>query len=162
MARHLIQGLAVASACLIVSGCNNSSSSPSPFLAFVPGPAPTVFAGTLTDSARGTATLTVSLTNAGGLTSGLWNMSFAGKADPVYFVSGTLDGSNYTATVTTCFDNGVSSGCGPNNCTLSFAGTLTSSTLTGTYTAAPNQPCTGRSGSISTTKVKADGNAIHR
>jgi hypothetical protein len=79
-------------------------------------------------------------------------MSFAGQADPVYFVSGTLSGSNYAATVTTCFDNPISSGCAPNNCTLSFAGSLTASTLTGAYAAAPNQPCTGRTGSINTTK----------
>jgi hypothetical protein len=98
--------------------------------------------------------LTVSLTNAGGLTSGLWNTSFGGKADPVYFVSGTLNGNTYTATVTTCFDNGSSSGsgCATNNCTLAFAGSLTTSTLTGTYTAAPNQSCTGRTGSVNTTK----------
>jgi hypothetical protein len=141
----------LASVCLIISGCNNSPSSPGLF-AFVPGPAPTVFAGTLIDSARGTGPVTVSLTNAGGLTSGLWNMSFGGKADPVYFVSGTLDGSNYAATVTTCFDTGISAGCGPNNCTLEFAGSLTASSLSGTYKAAPNQSCTGRTGSINTTK----------
>ena len=63
-----------------------------------------------------------------------------------------VTGSSYAATVTTCFDNGVSSGCGPNNCTLSFAGSLSSSTLAGTYTATPNQPCTGRTGSVNTTK----------
>jgi hypothetical protein len=143
----------IVAACLMVSGCNNTSSSPSPVLAFTPGPAPTVFAGTLADSSRGNGTLTVSLTNAGGLTSGFWNTSFGGKADPAYFVSGVVNGTNYAATVTTCFENiNVSSGCGPNNCTLTLTASLTASNLSGTYTAAPNQPCTGRAGSVTATK----------
>jgi hypothetical protein len=143
----------VVAACLIVWGCNNTASSPSPLLAFTPGPAPTVFTGTLADSSRGNGTLTVSLTNAGGLTSGFWNVSFGGKADPAYFVSGVVSGTSYAAIVTTCFENiNGSAGCGPNNCTLSLSASLTSSTLSGTYTAAPNQPCTGRTGSVSATK----------
>jgi hypothetical protein len=152
MTRRSISGLLAASACLLIAGCTDTSSSPSSFLAFTPGPAPTVFAGTIVDSVRGSGTVTVSLNSAGGLTSGLWNMSFGGKADPVYFVSGTLSGNNYAATVTTCVDNSDSAGCAPNNCTLALAGSLSSSTLTGTYVAAPNQSCTGRTGSVNATK----------
>ena len=95
----------------IVAGCTSAApTSPSPLLAFTPGAA-TVYAGTAADSVNGNGTVTASLASAAGLISGLWNMSFAGKADPQYFVSGTLSGSHYTATITGCQETGVSSRC---------------------------------------------------
>jgi hypothetical protein len=148
MVRHAIYGPLVASACLLVGGCNTSSPT-SPLLAFTPGPAPTVYVGTVADSASGKGTLTVVLASAAGLTSGTWQMAFDGKADPMYFVSGTLSGGNYAATVTTCFDTDFASGCS-SNCTFSFTGSLTSSSLGGTYTAVSNQSCLGRTGTIDT------------
>ena len=129
----------------LVAACHNSSSAPSTFLpGFVPGPAPTIYTGSITDSVMGAGTVKVSLNEAGGLISGTWDMSFAGKADPTYTISGS-EGSEYDATVTTCHDNGSGVNC-VSNCTFRFAGTLTSSRLTGTYSPTSAQPCSGRTG----------------
>jgi hypothetical protein len=152
MTRQPISGFLLASAFLLVAGCNNTASAPSSFLAFTPGPAPTVYAGTIVDSTKGNGTVKVSLTGVAGLTSGTWEMSFGGKADPVYFVSGPGGSTIYAATVTTCSDTGISSGCA-SNCAFSFVGSLTSSSLSGTYTAVSNQSCLGRTGSVNTTKL---------
>jgi hypothetical protein len=144
--------LLLALACLPVAGCTNSSSSPSPFLAFTPGPAPTIYAGTIADSTKGNGTLKVSLTGAGGLISGNWDMSFGGKADPTYVISGPDSGSTtYTATVTTCVDTGLGENC-RSNCEFRFTGSLTGSSLSGTYAATSDQSCLGRTGTVNTTK----------
>ena len=148
MMRQIIDAVLITSACLSLASCNTSSSSP---FAFIPGPAPTVYVGTLADSTAGNGTLTVSLASAAGLTSGTWSMSFGGKADPVYFVSGTVSGNSYKAVVTTCFDTGVTSGCS-SRCAFSFTGSLTSSSLSGTYAATSDQSCLGRTGSINANK----------
>jgi hypothetical protein len=141
--------LAVGSA--LVAACNNSSSAPSTFLpGFIPGPAPTIYTGSITDSVEGNGTLKVSLNEAGGLISGTWDMSFAGKADPTYTISGP-EGAAYDATVTTCHDNGSGLNC-VSNCTFRFTGTLTNSSLAGTYSATTAQPCSGRTGSVKATK----------
>src|SRR3954451_23546581 len=82
--------------CLIVVGCG-STPSPTSFLAFAPGPAPTVYSGTVTDSVGGSGTVKVGLLNVQDLVSGTWDMSFGGKADPTRYVSGPISGSAYTA-----------------------------------------------------------------
>lgn len=152
MMRHAINLLFVGSLCSLAAGCLGGQSTPtSPLLAFTPGPAPTVFAGTASDSANGTGTVTVSLNSAAGLTSGLWQMTFGGKTQPQYFISGTLSGSAYTANVTTCTDNGNGSNC-VTDCAFTFAGTLTGTSLGGTYTATSNKSCPGRSGNVNAAK----------
>lgn len=138
-------------ACLGGAGCAPSPTSSDPLLAFTPGPAPTVYTGTIVDSTRGSGTVTVSLANAAGLTSGTWQMSFSGKADPEYFVSGTMSGNNYAANVTTCYDTGISSGCS-SDCAFAFTGSFTTSGLSGAYTAVSDQSCLGRTGTISAAK----------
>ena len=143
-------GLVIA-ACLAAGACNRASTSG--LFPTVPGPAPTVYAGSITDSINGTGTLKVSLTDAAGLTSGTWEMMFGAKADPVYFISGPGGSTTYTANVTTCsasFSGGTSTGGCVTNCEFSFAGSLTSSSLNGTYTAVSNQSCLGRTGTIAT------------
>jgi hypothetical protein len=143
-----IHGLLVVFACLIVAGCSSPSSTG--FSPFTPGPAPTIYSGTLVDSSSGNGTLTISLTNAAGLTGGTWAMSFGGRADPVRLISGTVSDSNYVATIKDCQETGVMS-CVP-NCRFSFTGSFTSSSLGGTYTAVSDRLCPVRRGSISATK----------
>src|SRR5471030_65376 len=144
--------LVVTSACAGVAGCSLAPSTPtSPLFAFTPGPAPTVYTGTIVDSTSGSGTVTVSLASAAGLTSGTWDMSFGGKAAPEYFISGTMSGNNYAANVTTCYYTGNTSGCS-SNCAFAFTGSLTSSSLGGTYRAVSDQSCLGRTGTISAAK----------
>jgi hypothetical protein len=135
----------------IVSGCTTASSPTSAQFAYTPGPTPTVYSGTISDTNSGSGTVKVSLTNAAGLTSGTWDMSFGGKADPEYVVSGTLSGNDYTAKLSGCVTTADSVSC-TTNCTFSFAGTFTSSGLSGTYTANPVQSCPVRTGNVNATK----------
>src|SRR4051812_32373336 len=98
--------------CLLVAGCGSTPTSSS-FLAFAPGPAPTVYSGTVTDSVGGSGTVKVALLNVQDLVSGTWDMSFAGKADPTRYISGPISGSAYTATVEEC-PSTENSFCSPN------------------------------------------------
>lgn len=143
--------LVLALAGTLVGGCNNSSSAPSAFLpGFIPGPAPTIYTGSIVDSVAGTGTLKVSLNSAGGLDSGTWDMSFAGKAEPTYTVSGPA-ATAYDATITTCIDSQFGIQC-VTRCIFHFTGSLTSANLDGTYSAISDQSCIGRTGSVHTTK----------
>ncbi|HLZ10352.1 MAG TPA: hypothetical protein VKT80_17315 [Chloroflexota bacterium] len=106
------------------------------------------------DSNRGTGTVTISIASAAGLTSGTWNMSFGQKADPSYIVSGTLSGTQYTATLNGCIENDAGLSCS-SNCTFSFSGTFGASGLSGTYASTDvvaTQSCPPRTGTINTTK----------
>lgn len=143
-----IHGLLAVSACLIVAGCNSPSSTS--FSPFTPGAAPTIYTGTVVDSSKGNGILTVSLSSAGGLTGGTWAMSFGERADPERLISGTVSGSNLIATIKDCQETDVMS-CVP-NCHFSFAGSLTSSSLSGTYTAVSERLCPARTGSVNATK----------
>jgi hypothetical protein len=134
----------------LTASCNNSSSAPTPLLAFVAGPAPTIYAGSIADSVEGNGTLKVALNSAAGLVAGTWDMSFAGKADPTYTISGP-EGTAYSATVTTCKDNGFGLNCN-SKCAFHFSGSLTTTSLNGTYSAISDQSCLGRTGTINTTK----------
>jgi hypothetical protein len=131
-----------------VVGCG-APTSPSPLFPFVPGPAPTVYTGTAVDSRSGSGTLTVSLVGVLGLTSGTWEMSFGGKADPKRYISGTVSGNAYTATFSACPESDTSNQFCSVDCRFSFAGSLSSSSLVGTYAALPIQSCQAETGSIS-------------
>lgn len=135
--------------CVIAAGCNNTIS-PSPFLPAILGPVPTIYSGALHDSSGGNGTVAVSLTNAGGLTSGTWQMTFGGKTEAPRLISGTVKVNAYTAIVQECQETNTSS-CFP-NCHFTFTGTITSASLIGTYTAILGASCPVRSGSINTTK----------
>ena len=139
----------VAFGCVLNAGCNRSSPT-SPLLAFTPGPAPTVYAGTAVDSTKGGGTVTVSLSSAQGFTGGSWAMSFAGKAETQRTISGTANGESYSATFLDCPDNGFST-CVP-NCHFSFTGSLTATSLNGTYKAIPSQSCPDRTGNVNAAK----------
>jgi hypothetical protein len=138
--------LILAAECLIVAGCNAASPT-SPQFAYTPGPTPTVYSGTIIDSVGGTATLKVSLVSAANVITG--TLSFGGNAGG-WSILGTLSGNNYTAIITPCSNN--SDGQCETSCSFSFAGSLTSSSLSGTYTGSSNSTCVGQTGSINTTK----------
>jgi len=143
--------LALALGSALAAGCSNSSSAPSTFLpGFIPGPAPTVFAGTVVDSTRGNGTVTVTLTGVDTLTSGYWEMSFGGKADVKRVISGTVRGTAYNGTFADCADL-ESFTCSP-NCHFSLVGSLTASTLSGTYTRIVSPGCVAGTGTVNATK----------
>ena len=98
------------------------------------------------DSIKGTGTLVVSLSSGGGLTGGTWLMTFGGKVDGESLVSGTVNGTTYTAMVTECAQTDVS-GCTP-NCALSFTGSLTATAIDGAYTAVQRSSCPARAGTV--------------
>jgi hypothetical protein len=148
-ARDLMCVGIVAVGCIVNAGCNRSSPT-SPLLAFMPGPAPTVYAGTTVDSTKGGGTVTVSLSTAEGFTGGIWAMSFAGKAETQRTISGTASGGLYSATFLDCPDT-VSSTCVP-NCHFSFTGSLTATSLNGTYVAIPSPFCPDRTGNVNAAK----------
>jgi hypothetical protein len=141
-----VKRAAVLVTCFILTGCGSSSTAPE-FL--LPGPAPTVYTGTVVDSAKGTGTVTVSIVSVGGLMSGTCDMSFGGKADQEY-VSGTVSSGVYTARFEECPSTETTS-CSP-DCTLAFSGSLTSSSLTGAYQAVPDVRCLSRTGTITATR----------
>ena len=131
---------------LVLAGCGSSSSGPA-FL--LPGPAPTVYTGTVVDSAEGNGTVTVSIVSVSGLMSGTCDMSFGGKTETEY-VSGTESGGVYTARFEECPSTETTS-CSP-DCTLAFSGSLTSSSMAGTYAAVPDVRCLSRTGTITATR----------
>lgn len=147
-------GICVAAGGLMLMACNHTAPTSPMLLPYVPGPSPSVFSGTIVDSTRADGVVTVSLATASGLTSGTWNMSFGQKADPQYYVSGTVSGSQYTATLNGCISTDVSLSCG-SSCTFSFMGTFDGSGLTGAYKstdATATQTCPARTGAINATK----------
>ncbi len=148
--RRVSAGLVLMAAAMVVVSCSGNSPAPSPVLAFAPGPAPAIFAGTVADSTRGNGTVTVTLTAVNTLASGYWEMSFAGKADVKRVISGTLSGTSYSGTFSDCADL-EAFGCSP-NCHFSFAGSLTASTLAGTYTRIVTPGCVAGNGTVNTTK----------
>jgi hypothetical protein len=145
--------LAAASLTLLACGDHTAPIGPM-LLSYVPGPAPTVFSGSIVDSNKANGVVTVSLASASGLTSGTWNMSFGQKADPQYYVSGTVSGTQYTATMNGCIETDVTLSC-DSSCTFSFMGTFGGSGLNGTYTSTDvtaTQTCPARTGTINATK----------
>jgi hypothetical protein len=108
-----------------------------------------VYTGTINDSVYGTGSLTVSLSSGDLSTGGSWVETLPGKK--LYssrLITGTVKGTTYTATVSDCIANDYTA-CAP-NCRQTFTGTLTSSTLSGSYAEVPGDSCATRNGSIST------------
>jgi len=146
----------VAGICLValgIIGCT-STSPDAPLLPFLPGPTPSVFTGTVADSITGNGVVTISVTNTSGVTSGTWNMSFGQKNEPQYIISGSVNGTQYSATMNTCIATGTSLSCST-PCSFSFSGTFAASGLTGTYASTNSdglQSCPARTGTINTTK----------
>ena len=142
--RRLSLGLLVL-ASVATGGCVNSPSSP---FAVVPGPAPTVYTGTTVDSIDGSGTLTVSLVTVQDLVSGSWEASFGGKTTKQY-ITGPLSGSTYTATfqsepsTETTFST---------DCVKRFDGTLTASSISGSYHDLPSRLCPSRTGTMTAKK----------
>jgi hypothetical protein len=146
--------ICVAAAGLALMACARTTPTSPLLLPYVPGPSPSVFSGSIVDSTQANGVVTVSLATASGLTSGTWNMTFGQKADPQYYVSGTVSGTQYTATMNGCIQTDVSSSCS-SSCRFSFAGTFGSSGLTGTYAstdATATATCPARTGTINATK----------
>lgn len=137
-----------------IAGCVKTPTTPSlGVLPYVPGPAPTVFSGSIQDSVGGNGSITIQLTTASGITSGTWIMSF-GTTSETRLISGSISGTSYTAEVSQCNNDPSVGGttCIP-NCRMSFFATLTSTTLSGTYTEVPGDSCaTPRSGTVNAVK----------
>ena len=148
MGQFLSASVALLSAVLIsvmLSACSASPSSPSAFFP-IPGPSPTVYAGTVQDTLRGTGSIRVTETVVLGLASGSWDMTFSGVADPTRTVSGPLNGTTYNA----IFSQGT--GDQPFGCQFVLAASLTPSRLTGTYVSRSTRDCPDRSGTVDLTK----------
>ncbi|HEX6462992.1 MAG TPA: hypothetical protein VFZ98_01010 [Vicinamibacterales bacterium] len=136
----------------VLSACNSLGSTPT--FSLPPSPitsgAQTVYTGTITDSVNGAGTVTVSVGNAGSSSGGTWIAAFSGQKSQTRFISGTLSGSAYRATVSDCLETDTE-GCFP-DCRQTFTGTLTNEGLTGTYAEVPGDTCTAHSGSINATR----------
>jgi hypothetical protein len=129
-----------------LAGCNRDSTQPALTL-----PAPTapqtVYTGTITDSVVGTGAVTLSLGTSGSQIGGTWLASFPGQRSTTRFVTGTVNGTSLSATVSDCLETD-SQGCFP-NCRQILTGTLTSGGLSATYAEVPGDSCTAHSGSLS-------------
>jgi hypothetical protein len=143
--RHTTVALLAGIAVLSVS-CG-APSEPLPFLASTPGIPPTVYSGTIVDSSSGSGTINLSLVSVDGRVSGTWNATFGGKPGMTEYISGTQNGTAYSATVTPCPDTDQNFSC--TSCRWLFSGSLTPSSLTGTYSTAPTPACQDDSGKVS-------------
>src|SRR5579872_5039430 len=94
------------------------------------------YTGAITDSVSGMGSLTVIINSStGSSSSGTWVEVFPGQKSTTRFISGTLDGSSYRATVSDC-QASSSAPCSP-NCQQALTGTLTSTVLSGAYAEVP-------------------------
>jgi len=137
--------VAILAATTLVS-CSSGPSSP-PFL--LPGPTPTVYAGSVHDSADGDGTVRITLTTVSGVTTGTWTPTFGGRTQGARVIDGQVNGSMFTGSIHP-FVNEVSSESG---CTLSATGAFSSSGFSGTYsTFAVTRSCpTATTGSFTAT-----------
>jgi hypothetical protein len=109
-----------------------------------------VYTGTITDSVFAAGSVTVSVGSAGSLTGSTWLATFPGQRTSTRFITGTVNGTSYNATVSDCLESGTS-GCFP-DCRQTFTGTLTSGGLSGTYAEVPGDSCTAHAGSVSASR----------
>ena len=128
--------------------CNSMGSGPTPIVQVHTAPQ-TVYTGMITDSISGAGSLTVLVGSSGSSTGGTWLATFPGQKSSTRFVTGTLKGTAYTATVSDCIETDTE-GCFP-DCRQTFTGTLTNSGLTGNYAEVPGDSCTAHTGSVNAT-----------
>ena len=147
----MMRTLLAIGATVLMAACNRASTPAIPVPTLPTPTAPqNVYTGPVTDSLSGAGTLTVTLGTAGPSAGGTWTAAFPGKQPTTQFITGTVDGTSYTATVS-CSSPDGSFQCFP-DCRQVFTGTLTPNGLTGTYAEVPGDACTPRSGSVSATR----------
>src|SRR5579859_1532789 len=90
----------VVGATVVLGACNSASTPaiPVPTLP-IPTAPQTTYTGTITDSVSGAGTLTVTLGTSGSIAGGTWATTFPGQTTSTRFVTGTINGASYTATV---------------------------------------------------------------
>jgi len=137
----------VIGAAVLMSACNRGSMPTLPLPALpIPTAPQTTYACTITDSVSGAGTLTVTLGTAGSSVGGTWTETFPGQRVSTRFITGTVNGANYSATVQCSSFDGTFT-CIP-DCRQTFTGTLTSDSLSCTYAEAPGDTCAARRGSV--------------
>ena len=135
-----------------LAACNSLGTSPSSSQPSLPPPTTpqTVYTGSITDSVNGAGSVTISVSSVESIAGGTWSATYPGLRTVTRFISGTLKGTAYTATVSDCIETD-SQACFP-NCRQTFTGTLTSAGLTGTYAEVPGDSCTAHSGSVNASR----------
>ncbi len=138
-------------ATVLMTACNRGSTPAIPVPTLPTPSAPqAVYTGTITDSVSGAGTLTMTLGTAGSIAGGTWAAVFPGQRSSTQFVTGTVNGTSLTVTVS-CSSPDFSFSCFP-DCRQAFTGTMTANGLSGTYAEVPGDTCTPHSGSVSTTR----------
>jgi hypothetical protein len=147
----MIRGLLIVTSAGMLTACNRGST-PAISVPTIPTlTAPqTVYTGTISDSVSGVGTVTVTLGTSGSNAGGTWAAAFPGERASNRFISGTVSGASYTATVS-CSSIDDTLVCIP-DCRQTFTGTLTSDGLSGSYAEVPGDTCTAHSGTVSATR----------
>jgi hypothetical protein len=120
--------LPAAAAALVAAAACGSSSATSP-LGVAPGPAPTVYVGSIQDSASGAGTLRLTLSTVQGVVGGTWTATFNGRSEPTLVITGVPQNDQLTATI----HPEVTDTSGSSGCTLSMTATIAASQISGTY-----------------------------
>jgi hypothetical protein len=132
-------------ACAAGASCGPSSpSAPSFFIG-----APTItYTGNVVDSAHGDGIAAMMLATVQGVTSGTVDEAFNAAAEPRRVITGSVTGGVYSAQFSECPQaDGSSFNCsGP--CTFSFVGSLSSTAVSGNYTAIVTKTCSERTGTM--------------
>ena len=141
----------VAGVTAAIAACNSGSTPAIPVPTLPTPTAPqTTYTGAITDSVSGAGSLTVTLGTSGSNAGGTWAATFPGQKASTRFITGTLDGARYTATVSCSSIDGTFA-CTP-DCRQTFTGTLTPDGLSGTYAEVPDDTCTAHSGTVNASR----------
>jgi hypothetical protein len=143
----MVRILLIAGTAGILAACNSGSSRESSLTLPTPSAPQIVYSGTITDSVGGAGSLTITLGNSGSQIGGTWVASYPEQSSRTRFVSGTVSGTNLTATVSDCLETD-SQLCFP-DCRQTLTGTLTSGAMSGTYAEVANDSCAAHSGAVS-------------